>query len=78
MKMIELPKTIQNKLKTSPETGMGYFVGNIILNNGECIKQVAVVDGKIVKAKDYYEFNFKKDDIKDFILTHEKWNFNKI
>jgi hypothetical protein len=77
MKMIELPEAIQIKLKNSPETGMGYFVGDIILNNGECIKQVAVVDGKIVKAKGYFELNFKKDDINEFIITHEKWQFNK-
>jgi hypothetical protein len=74
--MLKLPEKWINFLIDKPESGMGYQIVTIILNNGEIFKQVVVQEAFITQIRGYFEIPFKEEDIAEIILTHDKWDFN--
>lgn len=70
------PKWIHN-LVSKPETGMGYQVVTVVLKDGRRFDQVVVNGGHITQIKDIEGIPFKEKDIKEIIVTHEKWDFNR-
>jgi hypothetical protein len=74
--MFPLSKKWTQKLVNQPETGMGYQIVSIILNDGKRINQVVVLEGNITQVKGIDGIPFKEEDIKEIIITHDKWNFN--
>lgn len=74
--MIKLSAKWISQLAGKPETGMGYQVVSIVLNNGRRFDQVAVVEGRITKLRGRNDIPFTEDEIAQIILTHDKWNFN--
>ena len=59
-----------------PETGMGYQIVSIVLNDGRKFDQVAVVEGIIAEVRGHRDIPFTEDQIAQILLTHEKWDFN--
>ena len=72
---MDLPSKWLYYLENKPETGMGYHIVSIILNSGERYNQVVVVEGRITEIRNIAEIPFKSEDIKEIILTHDKWRF---
>lgn len=75
--MLPLSSKWIKKLTSQPETGMGYHVVSIILNDGHRFDQVVVNQGFITQIKSLKTIPFKEEDIKDIIVTHDKWIFDK-
>jgi hypothetical protein len=76
--MIVLPEEIQLKLIREKETGMGYHIGNAILNNDTIVEDVVIVgSAAIVEVRNHDDIPFNLEDIKDIIITHNKWNKTK-
>lgn len=75
--MIKLGDKWIEKIVSQPETGMGYHVVSVILNDGMTIKQVLVNEGYITRVKGFKDIPFKVDDIREIHVTHEKWDFKK-
>jgi hypothetical protein len=62
-------------LISRPETGMGYQICTIVLNNGMQYKQAVIDSGFITKIKDIDGIPFSEDDIAEIVITHEKWKW---
>ncbi|HQG80936.1 MAG TPA: hypothetical protein PLC37_07945 [Smithellaceae bacterium] len=73
--MIELTDKWIDCLVAQPETGMGYHVVSVILCNGKRYDQVVVNSGYITQVKGYDNVPFHVDEIKEIIVTHDKWKF---
>lgn len=65
-KEIILSQELTEKLLKVPETGMGYQVTDLILNNGEILYNVVVLNGKIaVVTKDVNSYEIIDVIVKD-------------
>ena len=65
------------KLLTQGETGMGYQIVSIILNNGKRYDKVIVDSGYIARIKGLNNIPFTENEITEIEVTHDKWDFNK-
>jgi len=77
IQIVKLPKNFIENLINQPETGMGYQIANIILHNGDQYNQVVILECSMItqiRGLDYIPFS--TNDIKEIIITHEKWKFN--
>lgn len=74
--MITLSAKWVSELASKPETGMGYQVVSVILQDGRRFDQTAVVQGIIAEVRGLDEIPFTEDQIAQIILTHDKWDFN--
>jgi len=75
--MLALSSKWIEKLTSQPETGMGYHVVSVVLKDGKRFDQVVVDQGCITQIRHYPSIPFAEEDIKDIIVTHDKWNFGK-
>ncbi|TAM81696.1 MAG: hypothetical protein EPN47_13240 [Acidobacteria bacterium] len=73
--MITLSTKWTSELASKPETGMGYQVVSIILNDGRRFDQVVVVEGLITKIRGRKDIPFTEKQIVQIIVTHDKWDF---
>lgn len=74
--MIILSKKWSEYLSSQPETGMGYQVAKVILQDGTVHPQVMIVEGNITKVQGYDMIPFSEVDIKEIILTHDKFHLD--
>lgn len=74
--MIKLSAKWVAELVEKPETGMGYQVVSIVLNDGRRFDQVGIIDGQITEIRGRDDIPFTADEIAQIILTHDKWDFN--
>jgi len=76
--MLALSRKWIEFLVGQPETGMGYYVTSVILHNGKRYDRVVIVDsGHITCVKGYQDIPFRDEDIKEIIVTHDKWDFRR-
>lgn len=73
--MLQLSDRWGSRLRSQPETGMGYQVVSIVLSNGQRIDQVLVESGVITRVRGQDSIPFREDDIADVIVTHDRWDF---
>jgi hypothetical protein len=62
-------------LIAQPETGVGYQIASIILNDGSRYDQAVIEGGYITRIRGFTEIPFGDDQIRDIVVTHDKWNF---
>jgi len=74
--MITLSTKWASELASKPETGMGYQVVSVILQDGKRFDQVVIVEGRITEIRGLRDIPFTEEQIAQLILTHDKWNFN--
>ena len=58
------------RLATEPETGMGYQIVSILLQDGRRYDNVTVAGGVIVNIGDGHPSPFAEDDIVQIVVTH--------
>jgi hypothetical protein len=75
--MIPLSAKWTKELASQPETGMGYQIASIVLKDGRRFDQVVIDSGFITRVKGMETIPFSEDDIREIILTHDKWDFDK-
>ena len=75
--MLRLSKKWMDFLLTQPETGMGYQVVSVLLHDGRRFDRVPIVDSAIRRIKGREDIPFTEADIKEIIVTHDKWDFSK-
>jgi hypothetical protein len=73
--MLQLTDRWGSRLRSQPETGMGYQVVSIVLRNGQRIDQVLVESGVITRVRGQDSIPFREDEIADLIVTHDRWDF---
>jgi hypothetical protein len=75
--MFALNEKWVDKLVSQPETGMGYHVVLVILNDGRRYDHVIVNGGYVTKVKGYKNIPFNDEDIGDTVVTPDRWDFKK-
>ena len=73
--LLKLSPQWHERLHRLGETGMGYVVVTVILKNGQRIHRVAIVGDVIADIYGVNQIPFTEDDIADFVVTHDKWDF---
>jgi hypothetical protein len=58
-----------------PESGMGYWTGDVTLRDGSVIQDVLVVEGQIMEVRGYQEIPFDLDDIVGVTFSGRKWKW---
>lgn len=76
--MIELNDKWINFILSQRETGMGYYVVSVILNDGRKIDHVLINEGYITLVKDYEVIPFRQEEIREIYVTNEKWNWHPV
>jgi hypothetical protein len=74
---IELPDRWIDFLIDQPETGMGYQIVSVVLNDSNRYDRVVIDSGRIIKVYGYDHIPFRVEDIKEMIVTHDKWKFHQ-
>jgi hypothetical protein len=75
--MLHLSKEWIGKLVAQPETGMGYQIASVLLHDGRKFNQVVINSGYITQIRGRDDIPFAEPDIREIIVTHDKWDFNK-
>ena len=75
--MIALSEKWAAQLVAEAETGMGYQIASIVLQDGRRFDRVVIVEGIITQIKDIEGIPFSEDQIRQIIVTHDKWDFSK-
>ena len=57
-------------LLDEPETGMGYQVATVTLNDGRCFKDVVIVDGAMTGLPPHLAERLTDEDIASITVTH--------
>lgn len=68
----------QQKVKTLPETGMGYTVVSLVLRDGRRFDQAIIDSGLLSRVHHLPNIAFTEDDIADIVPSHEKWDWNEM
>ncbi len=74
--MLTLSTKWAAELAAKPETGMGYQIASVILQNGRRFNQVVIVEGNITQVRGLQGIPFSEEEIEQIIVTHDKWDFN--
>ncbi|HEC15039.1 MAG TPA: hypothetical protein ENI99_00470 [Sedimenticola sp.] len=73
-----LPEKLSRFLAEQPETGMDYQTGDVVLCDGEIVKDVAFVGATLIgEVKGRESIPFKPEDISEIRLTHKRWKFKR-
>ena len=72
-----LPPRWATWLASQPETGMGYHVIEVVLQDGRVVTDVAVVNGVVGEVKGHAGIPFDPQDIVEARLTHNRWSFRR-
>jgi len=73
---MKLPERWLVELAAMPETGMGYQIVSILLEDGSRYDQAVVIEGQVTELRGSKTLPFTCEQIADVILTHQKWDFN--
>jgi hypothetical protein len=73
-----LPKRWAEFLHKQPETGMGYQVVSLTLDDETRIENVAIIESQIIgEIKDQPDISFDPKRITAIEVTHRKWKFRR-
>jgi hypothetical protein len=75
--MVYLSDKWAPQLRSQPETGMGYQIATVVLNNGSRYDQAVIESGVITRVRGFQSVPFEEKDIAKIIITHDKWDFSK-
>src|SRR5262249_48944485 len=70
------PETL-NMLKLERETGPGYHVVSVELNDGKLFEQVVISAGCVIAVRGQQEVPFRPDEIRNVTVNHRVWNFRR-
>ena len=66
------------RVRSLPETGMGYTVVRVALRDGRAFNQAVVDSGVLNRVRGLTDIPFTEDDITEIVATHQKWDWNEI
>lgn len=76
-KLVPLSRQWASHLGALPETGMGYQVVSVTLNDGRRFEQVVIDSGFITRVHGYRDIPFAESEITEIKVTHDKWDWKK-
>lgn len=76
-RLVPIPSGCVDHLKQATETGIGYQVVSVELNDGRFFDQVVVSEGFIIEVRGYKEIPFAPEDVASVSVNHKRWNFRE-
>ena len=76
--LVPIPTDSVDSLKCEKETGIGYQVVPVKLNDGRCFDQVVASEGCIIQVRGYEAVAFAPDDLASVSVNHKRWNFRDV
>jgi len=70
-----LPQACLDHLKRTEETGIGYQIISVDLNDGRHFDQVLVSEGCVIEVRGYEEIPFAPAEVAVVNVNHKRWNF---
>ena len=64
-------------LLNQPETGMGYWTGNITLVDGSTFDDVIIADGYITKIRGRMDIPFEVDEVEKIQIIGKRWDWKE-
>ena len=74
-KPVPLSREWASRLRVLPETGMGYQVVSVTLNDGRRFEQVVIDSGFITRVRGCRDVPFTESEITEIKVTHNKWDW---
>ena len=76
MPIIKLSEKWIKMLLAERETGMGYQIVSVTLQDGSVFNQVVIDSGYIAGVRGYKDIPFQESDIRNIKVTHDKWDWD--
>ena len=76
-KPVPLSRKWASYLGALPETGMGYQVVSVTLNDERRFEQVVIDSGFITRVRGYRDIPFAESEIREIKVTHDKWDWKE-
>lgn len=73
--LFPIPEKCLDQLKRGPETGIGYHIISVELEDGRRFDQVVASEGCIIQVRGYKEIPFVPEEVVSVSVSHKHWNF---
>ena len=73
----KVPDEWVDYLISQAETGMGYWIVSVRLNDGRSFDRVVINNGLVTQVFGFAEVPFDPHEIVEMRVTHDKWAFNR-
>jgi len=73
--LVPIPSSLVDHLKRAGETGIGYQVVSVELQDGRKFEQVVTSEGHIIEVRGYKEIPFSPEEVASVSVNHKLWNF---
>jgi hypothetical protein len=67
----------RSKVLSLGETGMGYTVVSVTLQDGRKFEQAVIDSGHLTRVRGLPTVPFTEDEIADIVVTGKKWDWNE-
>ena len=74
-RLVPIPSSLVDHLKRAGETGIGYQVVSVELQDGRKFDQVVTSEGHIIEVRGYKEIPFSAEEVSFVSVNHKLWNF---
>jgi hypothetical protein len=74
-RLVPIPSSLVDHLKRAGETGIGYQVVSVELQDGRKFDQVVTSEGHIIEVRGYKEIPFSAEEVAFVSVNHKLWNF---
>jgi hypothetical protein len=76
-RLTPIPPDSVAELKRNTETGIGYQVVSVTLNDGRSFDQAIASEGCIIQVRGYEDVPFAPSEIAKVKVNHKRWNFRE-
>jgi hypothetical protein len=74
-RLVPIPSSLVDHLKRAGETGIGYQVVSVELQDGRMFDQVVTSEGHIIEVRGFEEIPFSAEEVASIDVNHKHWNF---
>jgi hypothetical protein len=74
-RLVPIPSSLVDHLKRAGETGIGYQVVSVELQDGRKFDQVVTSEGHIIEVRGHKEIPFSAEEVAAVSVNHKLWNF---
>jgi hypothetical protein len=74
-RLVPIPSGLVDHLKRAGETGIGYQVASVELQDGRKFDQVVTSEGHIIEVRGFEEIPFSAEEVASINVNHKHWNF---
>jgi hypothetical protein len=74
-RLVRIPSGFVDHLKRAGETGIGYQVVAVELQDGRKFDQVVTSEGCVIEVRGFKDIPFAPEEVASVNVNHKNWNF---